>query len=107
MTAPFVATVRSRPGVIVLGAPNGNGINLRVQMPEVWDVVRVLAPPTHSVRAVKEAALAALAPRAAPDRYVMKLRGYEVLNEASRLADIGALDGSIFLLTNRRRRPVK
>ena len=36
-----------------------------------------------------------------------KLRGWEVLDEGASLADAGATDGSIFLLTHRRRRPVK
>jgi hypothetical protein len=107
MTAPFVATIRSRPDVIVLGPPNGQVINVRVEIPELWDVVRIVVPPDQSVRAVKEAALTALSPRATPAGYVMKLRGYEVLDERSSLSEIGAMDGSIFLLTNRRRRPVK
>jgi hypothetical protein len=34
-------------------------------------------------------------------------RGWEVLDEGQSIADVGALDGSIFLLTNRRRRPVR
>ena len=107
MKAPFVAGLRSRPEMIVLGSPDGQGLNIRVQMPEVWDAVRMIALPSQSVGAVKAAAMAALAPRAAAERYVMKLRGYEVLDESSSLADIGAYDGSIFLLTSRRRRPVK
>jgi hypothetical protein len=39
--------------------------------------------------------------------YVIKLRGFEVLDENVSLADAGARNGSIFLLTHRRRRPVR
>ena len=39
--------------------------------------------------------------------FVLKLRGWEVLDESASLADVGAVDGSIFLLTHRRRRPVR
>jgi hypothetical protein len=42
-----------------------------------------------------------------PEEFVMKLRGWEVLDESASLTDAGAIDGSIFLLTYRRRRPVR
>ncbi len=107
MTPPFVATVRSRPNVIRLDAPGESKISVRVQVPEVWDVVRIDTPVAQPVLAVKRAALAALLPRAALDDYVVKLRGFEVLDEGASLAEAGAIDGSIFLVTNRRRRPVR
>jgi hypothetical protein len=53
------------------------------------------------------AALDALFPGEAPDAFVMKLRGFEVLDESESLTKVGAVDGSIFLLTYRRRRPVR
>ena len=105
--APFVTSLRSRPGAIHLGRLDGQGITVRVEVPELWDVVRIVAPPTESVLAVKVAALGALIPKADPRHYVIKLRGFEVLDEGLSLADAGAIDGSIFLLTHRRRRPVR
>jgi hypothetical protein len=39
--------------------------------------------------------------------YVLKLNGWEVLDESASLAATGAVDGSIFLVTGRRRRPVR
>ena len=39
--------------------------------------------------------------------FVVKLRGWEILDEAASLADAGVIDGSILLLTFRRRRPVR
>jgi hypothetical protein len=80
---------------------------VRVEVPEVWDVVRIDAPPSEPVLAVKVAALAALEPRGDQAAYVIKLRGFEVLDESLSLAACGAIDGSIFLLTHRRRRPVR
>ena len=58
--------------------------------------------------AVKVRALEALSPGADfHDEFGMKLAGWEVLDENVSLAEAGAVDGSIFLLTNRRRRPVR
>ena len=39
--------------------------------------------------------------------FVVKLRGWEILDEAASLADAGVIDGSILLMTHRRRRPVR
>lgn len=111
MTAPFVVQLRSRPGVTVLpdaGESEGETLHLRVEMPEVWDVARIDAPPDEPVLAVKVHALAALYPKArAHDDFVIKLRGHEIFDESATLADAGACDGSTFLLTHRRRRPVR
>ena len=60
-----------------------------------------------SVSEVKRAALNALSPEDDAADYVIKLRGFEVLDENVTLADAGARNGSIFLLTHRRRRPVR
>lgn len=107
MTADFVASLRSRPGAILVGALDGTALDLRVQIPEVWDVVRVRASPSTPVREIKTAVLADLLPAADQSCYVMKLRGFEVLDESLSLEAAGVVDGSIFLLTNRRRRPVR
>lgn len=107
MTAPFVATLRSRAEGIRLAPPGVPTIVVRVEVPELWDVVRIEVAPSEAVLALKVAALSALNPRADQRHYVMKLRGFEVLDEHQTLTQIGAIDGSIFLLTNRRRRPVR
>ena len=44
---------------------------------------------------------------AIPQDFVVKLRGWEVLDESASLADAGVVDGSILLLTYRRRRAVR
>ena len=106
MTVSFVTSLRARPGTIVLGAGYG-ALVLRVEMPERWDVVRVTAQPAETVLAVKVAALAALMPGADHRRWVMKLWGAEIASESDTLLESGAKNGSTFLLTHRRRRPVR
>ena len=108
MSAPFVTGLRSRPSTIRL-APDGAGvITIRVEMPEVWDVVRIAVAPNQPVLAVKVRALTALFPEAQlHEDFVVKLRGWEILDEALSLADAGVIDGSILLLTHRRRRAVR
>ena len=108
MTTPFVAQLRARPGVIRLGSDGQPHITIRVQLAEAWDTVRVETPPTESVAAVKTESLAALVPNGEPvDAFVVKLNGFEVLDENVSVADSGATNGSTFLLSYRRRRPVR
>jgi len=108
MSAPFVTTLRSRKSIIRLGPEGADTITIRVEMPEVWDVVAIVVAPTEPVIAVKVRALEALFPEAEMHQdFVVKLRGWEVLDESASLADAGVIDGSILLLTHRRRRPVR
>jgi hypothetical protein len=108
MSATFVGSVRSRPQTIRLAPEGAPAITVRVEMPEVWDVVRFEVSPTDAAINLKRRALAALAPDSEfPEEFVLKLRGWEVLDEAAPLAEIGVQDGSILLLTNRRKRPVR
>ena len=108
MTTPFVAQLRARPGVLRLGSDGQARITLRVQLAEAWDMVRVETPATEPVAAVKAKALAALQPGDEPaDAFVVKLNGFEVLDENVSVADAGATNGSTFLLSYRRRRPVR
>ncbi len=106
---PFTASIRTKGADAVrLGPPDATTITVRVEVPEVWDLVLVHAPPGESVLAVKVAALHNLYPAVDfPENWVMKLGGFEVLDESASLAEAGAVDGSIFLLTGRRRRPVR
>jgi len=108
MSAPFVTTLRSRKSEIRLAPEGAAAITIRVEMPEVWDVVKISAAPTTPVVSVKQVALEALFPEAEMHQdFVLKLRGWEILDEAQSLADAGMIDGSILLLTHRRRRPVR
>ena len=105
---PFVSVLRTRAGIIELGAADEPRWTVRVQMPEVWDTIRVLAPPSEPIISMKVRALEALYPAAEfHENYVLKLRGWEVLDENASIESAGAANGSIFLLTYRFRRPVR
>lgn len=109
MSAPFVTNLRSGSDeALRIGNAPGDVLHLRVQMASMWDAVRVDAAPDATVRDLKTAALAHLVPDSFPaDQYVVKLRGFEVLDENATVTDAGAKNGSIFLILDRRRRPIR
>jgi len=108
MTSPFVASLRARPSTIRVAPEGADTITIRVEMPEVWDVVRIVAAPSQPVVEVKLRAVEALCPDVEfPEELVLKLRGWEVLDENASLIEAGVIDGSILLMTYRRRRPVR
>jgi hypothetical protein len=108
MNMPFVGQLRARRDVIQLAAPGAPAISVRVEMPETWDTVRFMASPDEPVISLKLRALDALFPDGElHEDFVMKIRGWEVLDEQATLAAVGAVNGSIFLLTSRYRRPVR
>jgi hypothetical protein len=81
---------------------------VRVQVSDAWDAVRFDTPSTEPVLTLKLRALEALRPdEAYHDDYVVKLHGVVVHDESATLAEVGATDGSIFLVILRRRRPVR
>jgi hypothetical protein len=107
----LVSTLRARRNLVRLGT-NGNAadtIVVRAQVPEVWDAVRIDAPRSATVLEVKRRALVELVPDEAAntEEFVVKVRGFEVLDETISLDDAGVRDGSTLLITSRRRRPVK
>lgn len=104
---PFVAQLRARPEVIRLGPGSDPVITVRVQVPEVWDTVRIDAPPDTPVLVLKERALETLMVGADQAEWVTKLRGFEVLDETASLSAAGVKNGSTLLVTSRRRRPVR
>lgn len=108
MSMPFVGQIRARRDAIQLAAPGTAAISVRVEMPETWDTVRFVASPDEPVISLKLRALDAMFPEGElQEDFVMKLRGWEVLDEQASLAAVGAVNGSIFLLTHRYRRPVR
>jgi hypothetical protein len=64
--------------------------------------------PNQSVVDVKKAALAALYPEGTDHHdFMLKFKGWEMLDEHQSLSAAGVVDGSILLLTFRRRRAVR
>ncbi len=75
---------------------------------DIWETVRVIARPETLVADLKRRVVAELLPNHKyPVDFVLKLRGWEVLDERSSLKDAGLTDGSILLLAYRRRRAVR
>ena len=111
MTAPtpFVSGLRTQGPVFKLGSPSGAAVlQLRAQVLEAWDAIRIDADPSASVKSLKSLALKELYPGVRnDDQYMVKLHGWEILDENAPISSTGAKNGSIFLITDRRRRPVK
>jgi hypothetical protein len=108
VTASFVNSLRVTGEPLRVGESGASMLHFRVETPEVWDTIRVEAPESEPVLNVKAAALQRLSPGAgAHEEYVMKLGGFEILDESASLSQVGVVDGSTFLLTSRRRRPVR
>jgi hypothetical protein len=107
MSAPFVSGIRVKGDALAVEGGGDEKITLRVQIAELWDLLRIDASPEVSVADVKARALAELRPQDFPEDYVAKFRGWEVLDEGATLRDAGMASGSTLLLHVRRRRPIK
>ena len=106
--APFVTSIRTSGEIVRLASGDEPVLHIRVQAADLWDSVRVDAPPTEPVISVKRAALNALYPDGIDaDEFVVRLRGFEILDEPRSLAEAGVSNGSILLLVSRRRRPIR
>lgn len=107
MSEGFVAGLRTRRAPIVIGEASDKSLRFRAQVLEAWDAVQIRANPNEPVRGVKLRALEELYPESfTPDEFVVKLHGFEILDENVSLADAGVKNGSILLIADRRRRPV-
>ncbi len=108
MTATFVRQLRTRDASLELAPPGPNSIAFRVQAAEQWDVMRVVAAAQTSVGEVKERLMAEFYPDYQyPAEFVLKYRGWEMLDESAPIGQSGIVNGSIILLGDRRRRPVR
>jgi hypothetical protein len=109
VTVPFVNTVRTRRETLRIGSPQGGDVlHVRAQVLEAWDAIKIDVDPSTPVRTLKRLALRELYPdpKHEPD-YIVKLRGYQILDEDAPISATGARNGSTFLITDRRRRPVE
>ncbi|HEU4996218.1 MAG TPA: hypothetical protein VFT29_15485 [Gemmatimonadaceae bacterium] len=107
MTAPFVAQLRTARAPLEIGG-GSEKMTLRVESAELWNALRVIASPDTQVEELKARVVAAMYPAGQRlDQLVLKLRGWEMLDERQTLGAAGIVEGSIVLLSYRRRRPVR
>ena len=105
---PFVTQLRARPGIVSVPGGADARLTVRVELPEQWDTIACDVAGDTPVRTLKQSALAAFGLGSAiAEDYVMMVHGAEVLGEGESVAHSGARDGSTYLLTYRRRRPVR
>lgn len=108
MSTTFVGQLRAQRPPLELSSPGPGSVSFRVQSAEEWDALRVVAKPETSVGEVKNRALAEFYPGYPyPDEFVFKLHGWEMLDESAPIGQSGIVNGSIILLGDRRRRPVR
>lgn len=108
MSVAFVCQLRSKGLPLELAPPGPETVSFRVQAAEHWDAVRVVASPEMLVGELKSRLLATFYPEYEyPDEFVFKLRGWEMLDEGAPIGQSGIVNGSIILLGDRRRRPVR
>lgn len=107
MSAPFVTQLRSGRPPIQLAEPGKGVFTIRVEAAELWDSVRVIAPSTASVGEIRQRVVETLFPNGHADEFVLKYRGWEMLDLSSSLASAGVVDGAILLMAYRRRRQVR
>lgn len=108
MSATFVGTLRSNRPALELAPAGGATLTFRVQMADMWDALRVSASPDTPAGEVKRRALAMFQPgEQHPEDFVLKYRGWEILDEEAPISQSGIGNGSILLLGDRRRRAVK
>jgi hypothetical protein len=81
-------------------------LSLRVKVQDIWDEVRLEAPPSADVADVKRRALRASRIGRDPEAYVLKYRGAELSDETS-LADAGVVPNAGLIVMPRRRWPVR
>jgi hypothetical protein len=82
-------------------------LRLRVTVQDAWDEVPLDLPRAASLADLKRAALDATKVKRDPGEYVMKFRGFELLDESRTLADAGLVPNGAVIVLPRRRRPVR
>lgn len=80
---------------------------LRVMVLDVWDQFDLDVEPAATVDEFKHEALARARVPGDPDAYVVKFRGYELLDGTRSLADAGVVPHASLIVLARRRRPVR
>lgn len=107
-TAPFVSQLRARREVHDLAPTAPEGFEIRAQVHEAWDAVRLRVSGATPAAAVKREAIRLLLANTQPaEDYMMKLGGTEIRDETLPLREVGVRAGSLIFVHARRRRPVR
>lgn len=80
---------------------------LRVMVHDVWAEVQLELPPSTTIVELKHRALTSTHVARDPAGYVVKFRGFELLDEYQTLADHGVVPNANLIVLSRRRRPVR
>ena len=107
MSAPFTSRLRASRPPIELAAPGQGTITFRVQAAELWDSVRVVARTETPLAEVKRRVVSEFFPNEHVEDFLLKLHGWEMLDEREPLTSAGVQNGSTILLSFRRRRAVR
>jgi hypothetical protein len=107
VSALFATQLRANRTPIKLAEPGASTITIRVQAADVWETVQVIASADAPLGHVKQRVVSQIFPNQGVDDFVLKLRGWEMLDERESLTSAGVVNGSIILLAIRRRRPVR
>jgi hypothetical protein len=108
VTSPLVNSFRTSGPAIDLVAGGDVPFEIRAQVHEAWDAVRVRVSERTSVSNVKRAALLALlGSNEDAAQYMVKVHGHEVHDESLALGDAGVRAGTTVFVHSRRRRPVR
>jgi hypothetical protein len=106
-TRPFVTALRSRPGLVRLGDGSPR-LTVRIELQERWETLAFDVSADSTVHALKGEALSRFGLAEVPaEDFILKLRGAEIVDEQETLTAATVRDGSSFLLSFRRRRPVR
>jgi hypothetical protein len=104
----FVNQLRARGEPIRMAPAGAPAITVRVEMAEIWETIKIIVSPDEPVLGLKVRALSVLSPSAdIHEEFVLKFKGWEIVDENVSLAAAGVTDGSIFLLQHRSRRAVR
>ena len=107
MSARFATQLRSARAPVMVG-DGSSSFTMRVEAADIWETVRVQARPDTTVSELGARVVAALFPEGtSPDEFVLKFRGWELLDPRAPLASAGIGSDAIVLLAYRRRRPVR
>jgi hypothetical protein len=86
----------------------GSALQLRVSVPDVWDIVRIDAEDDWSIAKLKAEALGrATGRQLRSGDYIVKFRGARIFDEDRSLLDLGVPDMASLIVLPARRQPVR